>query len=85
MSIETFDVNVIAQTATEEIATAMVFLQGKLIVGLGHVLRVYELGKKKMLRKCESKVQNRLFLLHASCVVRPFRTLRWTSRRLASD
>ena len=44
------------QTATDDIPTASVFLLGKLIVGLGRVLRVYELGKKKLLRKCESRV-----------------------------
>lgn len=29
--------------------------QGRLLVGVGNVLRMYELGKKKLLRKCENK------------------------------
>jgi splicing factor 3B subunit 3 len=29
--------------------------QGRLLAGIGRVLRVYDLGKKKMLRKCENK------------------------------
>jgi len=30
--------------------------QGRLLVGVGRLLRIYDLGKKKMLRKCENKV-----------------------------
>ena len=29
--------------------------QGRLLVGVGHLLRIYDIGKKKMLRKCENK------------------------------
>jgi splicing factor 3B subunit 3 len=46
----------IDQTSVEDIASALVFLQGKLVAGIGRILRVYDLGKKKLLRKCESKV-----------------------------
>ena len=31
-------------------------LQGRLLVGMGRLLRLYDVGKKKMLRKCENKV-----------------------------
>ena len=30
--------------------------QGRLLVGVGKLLRIYDIGKKKMLRKCENKV-----------------------------
>ena len=29
--------------------------QGRLLVGVGKLLRIYDIGKKKMLRKCENK------------------------------
>lgn len=31
--------------------------QGKLIAGVGRALRLYDIGKKKMLRKAETKVR----------------------------
>ena len=30
--------------------------QGRILVGVGKLLRIYDLGKKKLLRKCENKV-----------------------------
>lgn len=38
-----------------EIPRAMCAFQDRLIVGLGRILRLYDLGKKKLLRKCESR------------------------------
>eukprot|EP00850_Spirogloea_muscicola_P004391 SM000019S04935 [mRNA] locus=s19:136527:142578:+ [translate_table: standard] len=35
--------------------TALRAFQGRLLVGLGPVLRIYDLGKRKLLRKCENK------------------------------
>jgi splicing factor 3B subunit 3 len=32
--------------------------QGRVLIGVGRYLRIYELGKKKMLRKCENKVSS---------------------------
>jgi splicing factor 3B subunit 3 len=29
--------------------------QGRLLVGIGNYVRLYELGKKKLLKKCETK------------------------------
>ena len=38
--------------------------QGRLLVGVGKLLRIYDIGKKKMLRKCENKVSSfYLFLM----------------------
>ena len=32
-------------------------LQGRVLAGVGRLLRIYDLGKKKLLRKCENKVR----------------------------
>ena len=29
--------------------------QGRLLVGVGKLLRIYDIGKRRMLRKCENK------------------------------
>ncbi|CAG0903594.1 unnamed protein product, partial [Cyprideis torosa] len=49
------DLVLLHKTPVEEVPGAMAPLQGKLLVSVGRLLRVYEMGKKKMLRKCESK------------------------------
>jgi splicing factor 3B subunit 3 len=43
------------QTEVEDVPMTMCEFQGKLLVGVGKSLRLYELGKKKLLRKCENK------------------------------
>ncbi|KAJ3272626.1 Splicing factor 3B subunit 3 [Terramyces sp. JEL0728] len=43
------------KTDIEDAPLALLPFQGRLLVGVGSVLRIYELGKKKLLRKCESK------------------------------
>jgi splicing factor 3B subunit 3 len=35
--------------------TALAEFNGRLLAGVGRYLRLYELGKKKLLRKCENK------------------------------
>lgn len=35
---------------------ALCQFQGRLLVGMGKILRIYDIGKRKMLRKCENKV-----------------------------
>jgi splicing factor 3B subunit 3 len=45
----------IHKTEVEEIPQAMIEFQGKLLVGIGRSLRLYELGKKKLLKKTENK------------------------------
>lgn len=44
------------RTAVEDIPGALVSFQGRLLAGVGRYLRIYDLGKKKLLRKCENKV-----------------------------
>lgn len=51
------------ETELEDIPNCMSEFQGRLLVGVGKTLRMYDLGKRKLLRKCE----NRLF---PNCVVR---------------
>jgi len=40
----------------DNVPTALAPFQGRLLVGVGKLLRIYDIGKKKMLRKCENKV-----------------------------
>ena len=42
-------------TSIEDIPYSMSAFNGRLLVGIGKMLRLYDLGKKKLLRKCESK------------------------------
>jgi len=44
------------KTVVEEMPGAIVPFQGRALIGVGKFLRVYDLGKKKLLRKCENKV-----------------------------
>lgn len=43
------------KTAVDDVPTALCPFQGRLLVGLGKMLRIYDMGKKKLLRKCENK------------------------------
>lgn len=43
------------KTTLDEIPYAMCGFQGKVLIGVGKLLRLYDLGKKKMLRKSENK------------------------------
>jgi splicing factor 3B subunit 3 len=40
----------------EDIPLAFVEFQGQMLAGIGNILRLYDLGKKKLLKKCENKV-----------------------------
>ncbi|KAI9279118.1 CPSF A subunit region-domain-containing protein [Sporodiniella umbellata] len=53
------------KTAIDEIPQALLAFQGRLLVGAGKSLRIYDIGKKKMLRKCETKnIPNSIVSLH---------------------
>jgi len=45
------------KTEVEELPAAIASFQGRCLIGVGKYLRIYDLGKKKMLRKCENKVR----------------------------
>ena len=46
------------QTPVEDVPLAIAPFQGRVLVGVGKLLRIYDLGKKKLLRKCENKVKS---------------------------
>ncbi|KDQ21634.1 hypothetical protein BOTBODRAFT_26066 [Botryobasidium botryosum FD-172 SS1] len=43
------------KTETDDVPLALIAFQGRLVAGVGKSLRIYEMGKKKLLRKCENK------------------------------
>jgi len=43
------------KTELDGIPSAMCPFQGRLLVGIQNSLRIYDLGKRKLLRKCENK------------------------------
>lgn len=43
------------KTEIEDVPYAMAEFQGRLLVGVGRHLRLYDMGKKKLLKKCENK------------------------------
>ena len=50
------NMELVHKTVLDEIPYAMCAFQGKVLIGVGKLLRLYDLGKKKMLRKSENKV-----------------------------
>ena len=44
------------KTPVDDVPSALVPFQGRVLIGVGKCLRIYDLGKKKLLRKCENKV-----------------------------
>jgi splicing factor 3B subunit 3 len=50
------------KTEIEEVPYAILAFQGRLLVGVGNVVRIFDLGKKKLLRKCENKVKSEIDL-----------------------
>ncbi|CAK8685237.1 splicing factor 3B subunit 3-like [Clavelina lepadiformis] len=54
------------KTVVEEVPSAICPYQGRVLIGVGKLLRVYDLGKKKLLRKCENKhIPNYITSIHA--------------------
>ncbi|KZV82735.1 hypothetical protein EXIGLDRAFT_742284 [Exidia glandulosa HHB12029] len=44
------------KTETEDVPQCLMAFQGKLVAGIGNALRIYDMGKKKLLRKAENKL-----------------------------
>lgn len=44
------------QTEIDDVPLVMMAFQGRLMAGVGKALRIYDIGKKKLLRKAENKV-----------------------------
>lgn len=53
--LEGSKLELLQKTPLDGIPYGLCPFQGKLLVGLGQTLRIYEIGKKKLLRKCETK------------------------------
>ena len=45
-----------SQTETNDVPLAVLGFQVRLVAGVGKALRLYDMGKKKLLRKVENKV-----------------------------
>ncbi|XP_055891647.1 splicing factor 3B subunit 3-like [Biomphalaria glabrata] len=53
------------KTPVEEVPGAITPFQGRVLIGVGKYLRIYDLGKKKLLRKCENKhIPNAVVSIH---------------------
>ncbi|XP_077216205.1 spliceosome-associated protein 130 A [Tasmannia lanceolata] len=53
------------KTQVEGVPLALCQFQGRLLAGIGSVLRLYELGKRRLLRKCENKLfPNTIISIH---------------------
>jgi hypothetical protein len=48
--------DICTKTETDDVPLAVMGFQGRLVVGVGKSLRIYDIGKKKLLRKVENKV-----------------------------
>jgi splicing factor 3B subunit 3 len=44
------------QTKTDDVPLCLAGFQGYMLAGIGKSLRLYEMGKKALLRKCENSV-----------------------------
>ena len=45
------------KTECDDVPLALLAFQGRLVAGVGKSLRIYDIGKKKLLRKVENKVR----------------------------
>ncbi|CAG8434541.1 5348_t:CDS:10 [Diversispora eburnea] len=53
------------KTQCDDVPLALLGFQGRLLAGVGKALRIYDLGKRKLLRKCETKaIPNCIVNLH---------------------
>jgi splicing factor 3B subunit 3 len=50
-----FRLQLVHKTPVEDLPLALTAFQGRLLVGVGRTLRLYDMGKKRLLRKCELK------------------------------
>ena len=54
-------------TPLDDVPLALEPFNGRLLVGVGKLLRIYDIGKKKMLRKCENKVELEMHIHVCAC------------------
>ncbi|XP_026279022.1 splicing factor 3B subunit 3 [Frankliniella occidentalis] len=55
VDVDCTSMELVHKTVLDEVPQALCPFQGKLLVGVGKMLRLYDMGKKKLLRKCENK------------------------------
>lgn len=66
------------KTPVEDVPGAIASFQGRVLIGVGRYLRIYDIGKKKMLRKCENKVgyyvfrKKQMIYQHCLCLTLKF-------------
>ena len=53
--LEEGKLHLVHKTEVEDVPYALHAFRGRLLVGIKNMLRIYDLGKKKLLRKCENK------------------------------
>ena len=49
-------IELVHKTQVHDIPLALCSYKGRLLAGIGSILRLYDIGKKRLLRKCENKV-----------------------------
>ncbi|KAF7428013.1 pre-mRNA-splicing factor rse1 [Pleurotus ostreatus] len=49
------DLELLHKTETDDVPLSVMAFQGRLVAGVGKALRIYDIGKKKLLRKVENK------------------------------
>ncbi|KAF7268952.1 hypothetical protein GWI33_017981 [Rhynchophorus ferrugineus] len=49
------ELELVHRTPVDEVPMALCAYNGRLLAGIGRMLRLYDMGKKKLLRKCENK------------------------------
>nr|CAB3266003.1 splicing factor 3B subunit 3 [Phallusia mammillata] len=59
-------IELLHKTMVDEVPSAICAFQGRVLIGVGKLIRVYDLGKKKLLRKCENKhIPNYIVSIHS--------------------
>lgn len=51
----------------DDVPLALLAFQGRLLAGVGKSLRIYDIGKKKLLRKVENKVHSHVTSSFRAC------------------
>ena len=51
-------IELLHKTPVDDVPGSICGFQGRVLIGVGRFLRIYDLGKKKLLRKCENKQLN---------------------------
>lgn len=55
VNAECTSIELLHKSPLDEVPLAICPYQGRVLVGVGRMLRLYDMGKKKLLRKCENK------------------------------